>query len=344
MSRFKRCLAIVNTRSGAREGLSVFASALRQYLDNAGIVHHDVCVPEKDIICAMERHAGGTDAIIVCGGDGTLSSVVNVLAATPNHPLAAAPIVLVPCGLQNSVAASLGIFSAERSVSAFVLGRVEQVPLWEVRINGALTRYVASYLAVGTYAMCVKRLHELDAVGDNYISLPMVRGKYRLGAFYTAMRNETISCSATLTCCTRGGKGKKDAPGALGRSHVLIQSPMKMLLASQMPFQHRHYTLTPNATFKRGSMCVTHATHEATRMRLWHLLSREAIEGVVLNEDGVGESVDVTGLEFTLHAAREGAGGRSGAVMMLDGEAVQVFPGSTVSVQRSTCHALLASC
>ncbi|EAN81308.1 hypothetical protein, conserved [Trypanosoma cruzi] len=81
MSRFKGCVAIINTRSGAREGASVFASALQRYLDGAGISHHDVRVPGRDILHSIKLHADAADAIVVCGGDGTLSSVANALAA-----------------------------------------------------------------------------------------------------------------------------------------------------------------------------------------------------------------------------------------------------------------------
>nr|CCC90911.1 unnamed protein product [Trypanosoma congolense IL3000] len=341
MSRFKQCLAVINTRSGAREGLSVFASALQRYLDNAGIVHHDFCVPERDIAHVMAHHAGNVDAVVVCGGDGTLSSVVNVLAATPGHPLISTPIVSVPCGLQNSIAASLGIYSAERSVSAFVIGSLQQVPLWEVRINGAVARYIVSYIAVGTYAMCVKRLHDLDAVGDDFVALPMVKGKYRMGALYTALRNEVVPCSAKVTYGGEGGNGKA---GKHGRAPLLIASPMKMLLAAQMPLQHRHYTLTPRATFKCGSLCVTYATEAATRLRIWHLLSREAAQGVVMHEDGVGEVVGVSEVELEVHDASWSGCGQSDVIMMLDGEAVRLPPGTKVLVQRVPCRVLFASC
>ncbi|ORC91042.1 uncharacterized protein TM35_000074660 [Trypanosoma theileri] len=330
MSRFKNCITIINTRSGAREGPSVFASALQQYLDKAGIIHHDTCVPEKNIIHALNVHPNTTDAVIVCGGDGTLSSVMNVLAATPSHPLLTVPIVPVPCGLQNSIATSLGVYSAERSVSAFVMGRVEPIPLWKVFVNDKVVRYIASYIAVGAYAKSVQRLHHLDAVGDNYMALPMVRGKYKLGSFYTAMRNELVSGDFKI----------KKMKG----SSLVVQSPIKLLIASQMPLQHRYYTLTPTATYKHSTLSVTYATAEATRLRLWHLLSREAVEGVILKEDGVCECSGVSELEFTISKASDDSENSLDVVMQLDGEPVHLSPGSKVSVQRASCHVLFTTC
>ncbi|KAH9579991.1 Diacylglycerol kinase [Trypanosoma melophagium] len=330
MSRFKNCITIINTRSGAREGSSVFASALQQYLDKAGIIHHDNCVPEKNIVHALNLHKNTTDAIIVCGGDGTMSSVMNVLAATPSHPLLTVPIVPVPCGLQNSIATSLGVYSAERSVSAFVMGRVERIPLWKVSVNDKVVRYIASYIAVGAYAKCVQRLHDLDAVGDNYVALPMVRGKYKLGSFYTAMRNELVSCDVKI-------KRMKD-------SSLEIQSPIKLLIASQMPLQHRYYTLTPTATFKHSALSVTYATAEASRLRLWHLLSREAAEGVIINEDGVSECSGVSELEFTIAETSNNSENSLDVLMQLDGEPVHLSPGSKVLVQQAPCHVLFTTC
>ncbi|RNF07798.1 putative diacylglycerol kinase [Trypanosoma conorhini] len=335
MSRFKECIAVINTRSGARGGPSVFASALQQYLDKAGIIHHDVRVPEKNILHAVKLHANTADAIVVCGGDGTLSSVVNVLAATRHGPLLKMPIVPVPCGLQNSIAVSLGVLSAERSVSAFVLGRLEPIPLWEVRVNGVLTRYMASYVSIGAYAMCVRRLHDLDAVGENYVALPTVRNKYKLGAFYTAMRGEAVPFTAVLT-----------TTAAATKSHVEIGPSVKLFVAAQMPLQHARYSLTPAATFKHGTLDVTYASEAASRLRLWHLLSREAAEGVIINEDGVCECPGVAELDCCINdvpdAAEDGASAR--VLMMVDGEAVHLLPGSRVSLRRAPCEVIFASC
>ncbi|KAG8340558.1 Diacylglycerol kinase catalytic domain [Trypanosoma vivax] len=338
MNRFRKCLAIINTRSGAREGLSVFASALQQYLDKAGIIHHDFCVPERNISSVLCHQPGGSvDAVIVCGGDGTLCSVANVIATTPDHPFTRVPIVPVPCGLQNSISASLGVYSAERSVSAFVLGRVEPVQVWEILVNGIVARYVLSYIAIGTYAMCVERLHKLDAVGDNYFALPMVRNKFKLGTLYTVMRDETVPCTVRI-------KHKSKVPGA-EEALLVVKAPIKMLIASQMPFQHRHYTITPEATFKHGTLSVTYATSEATRLRMWHLLSREALEGVILNEDGVCECTGATEVELVVEQETAGGGpGPFDALMMLDGEPMRLLPGTRVTIRRAQLHLLITSC
>ncbi|PWV08561.1 hypothetical protein C3747_89g70 [Trypanosoma cruzi] len=331
MSRFKGCVAIINTRSGAREGASVFASALQRYLDGAGISHHDVRVPGRDILHSIKLHADAADAIVVCGGDGTLSSVANALAAARHELLLKVPIVPVPCGLQNSIATSLGVLSAERSVSAFVLGRVEPIPLWELRVNGRFLRYFVSYISIGAYAMCVRHLHYLDAVGENYVALPTVRNKYKLGAFYTAMRNEVVPCTTVMT---------------VSNSRVEVEASMKLFVASQMPLQHNRYSLTPNATFKHGTLGVTYATEEASRLRLWHLLSREAAEGAIINEDGVCECLCVSELDlFIKDVPNITEGGVSpGALLMADGEGVHLASGSTVSVRRAPFQAFFASC
>ncbi|RNF06718.1 putative diacylglycerol kinase [Trypanosoma rangeli] len=289
-------------------------------------------MPEKNILNALELHADTADAIVVCGGDGTLSSVVNVLATARHELLLKMPIIPVPCGLQNSIAASLGVLSAERSVSAFLLGRVEPIPVWEVRVNGALVRYMASYISIGVCAMCVRRLHDLDAVGESYVALLTVRNKYKVRAFYTALRNEVVPCTAALTTTTK--------------SHMEIALSVKLFVASQMPLQHARYSLMPCATFKHGTLGVTYATEAASRLCLWHLLSREAAEGVIINEDGVCECPCVGELDCCIKgvSSEEAEDTLPRVLMMMDGGAVYLLPGSKVSVRRASCETLFASC
>lgn len=356
MPPFRKCLALVNTRSGAREARLVFASALQRYLDCAGILHRDVLLPESDVHHALTAHLPSSDCVIVCGGDGTISRVVNVLAsafvndghgrgASAPRPeveaMLSKPIAIVPAGRQNSVAHSLGVSSAERSVSQFVMGRVDAVPIWEVRLDGKVLRYVCSYVAIGTYACVVERFHWLDKVGDVFMALPSLgRHKFTAAALYsTVVRSEAVPCGAALL--RKGGRGSPDsaAPAVCQR----YEGPLRMLLAAQMPLQHGGYSLTPRASHRQGRLTVTVATAEASRLRMWHLLRREAIEGEVLEEDGVAVHEAVEGLHITFRedgAAWDGVGrtlqdgNRPCALLMLDGEEVHVPPGSVVTVGR----------
>lgn len=397
MAPFRKVLALINTRSGAREGRSVFASALQQYLDKAGVLHRDVIIPENSARHALLTHLPAADCLVVCGGDGTVSSVVNVLAAAAaegragNAEAAATarvllskPIALVPTGLQNSVAHSLGVSSAERAVSQFVMGRADAVPVWEVRLNDRTIRYVCSYLSVGTYADTVRRFHELEAVGDEYMALPSLGSrKFSAAAFYSAVvKDDTVSCALELTTTTTGaavvpGEGAATTPASTPSSPLYTEveegpygqspqrrcrygGPLRMVLAAQMPLQHGGYSLAPQASYRQGRLAVTVATAEARRMRLWHLMRREAREGFILSEDGVEPHEGADGL--TLRFAGEltdkdrpdsttAGGGAKGAtdcgkgdaaataatagtLMMLDGEPFLVPPGSVVTMRR----------
>lgn len=329
MPHFQRCLSLINTRSGAREALSVYASALRQYLDKAGIVHTDVHVPAASSIAALRDHLSTSDCVVVCGGDGTVSSVVNTMAITATPEQLRTPVLVVPCGMQNSIAHSLGINSAERSVSAFVTGRADAVPVWEVRVNDKLTRYIVSYMAVGSYAEIVRRFHRLDEVGDEYVALPMMTNKFYTAAAYTTVRADTVPCRLRLR-------------GADGAEEKVFEAPLRTLVLGQMPFQHNGFSLTPAASYKHRRLVATVATAAATRLRMWHLLRCEAVDGMLEEADGVSTHGQLTAATLEiLPSAAEGGGEqeKEGEVcMMLDGELVMVPRGAVVTVEPTSLH------
>ncbi|EPY30946.1 hypothetical protein STCU_03757 [Strigomonas culicis] len=326
MPHFQRCLALLNTRSGAREALSVYASALRQYLDKAGVVHTDVHVPAASSIAALRDHLAASDCLIVCGGDGTVSSVVNTLALTAAPAQLRTPVLVVPCGLQNSIAHSLGLSSAERAVSAFVTGRADAVPVWEVRVDGKVVRYVVSYVAVGSYADIVRRFHHLGAAGDEYVAaLPMVTNKFYAAAVYTTVRADTVPCRLRL----------HRADGA----ETVYEPPLRTAVLAQMPFQHGGFSLTPAATYKRRELAATVATAAATRLRLWHLLRCEAVDGLVEEADGVSAHTGLTAATLEVLSPEGDAAETDAEVcLMLDGEQMRVARGSVVTVTATTLH------
>ncbi|CCW61752.1 unnamed protein product [Phytomonas sp. EM1] len=360
----KCCLSIINTRSGAREGHSIYTNALQQYLDRCGVVHRKVLVPEYDVNHAIYDHLQQADCLVVCGGDGTVSSVANALGVTQHEELLQKPIVVIPAGLQNSIARSFGVISAELSLSSLITGRTNAVPLWEVRVNTApsVVRYVCSYVAVGAYASIVQRFQSLNKVGDNYFALPMLNHKFRAAALCTALKREMVPCALNLKMHASSPPSREARNSKSGRVDEMHYSePLWLLIAAQMPLQHSGYSLTPCATYKRGTLSATIVTPKATRMRMWHLLSREAKEGHVLEEDGVHVHQDVTCLQIHYDSALYGGDracrgnlkkvnwsgpGSLGEfsegdfehplLLMLDGEETWVLPGSTVTIQKST--------
>ncbi|CCW67949.1 unnamed protein product [Phytomonas sp. Hart1] len=360
----KSCLSVINTCSGAREGHSIYESALQQHLDRCGVVHREVLIPKYDVNNALHAYLQQADCLVVCGGDGTVSSVANALGATQQEEFLRKPIAVVPAGLQNSIAHSFGMISPERSLSSLIMGRTDAVPLWEVRVNTApsLVRYVCSYVAVGAYASIVQRFHQLSQVGDEYFALPMLRHRFHAAALYTAFKRDVVPCAVNLKTHT-GLPSTQNVTAIEGAGICVLRhrGPLWLLIAAQMPLQHGGYSLTPCATYKRGTLSATVVTPEATRLRMWHLLSREAKEGHVLEEDGVHIHQDLTYLQIhydpilygSSGARQEGldkvsCGGRESVgapskedfehslLLMLDGEETWVLPGATVTIQKST--------
>lgn len=121
-----RVTAIVNSGAGSVEGLD--AEALRGMFRDAGIEADVRVVPGEEIDeVAQEAVRSGADAVVACGGDGTVRAVAARLAGGP------IPMGVLPVGTLNHFARDLGIptdlpeavrIIAEGSVHALDVGEV----------------------------------------------------------------------------------------------------------------------------------------------------------------------------------------------------------------------------
>ncbi|GET90626.1 hypothetical protein, conserved [Leishmania tarentolae] len=354
MPSLKRCVLVVNNRSGSRHIVQTFANKLKGCLNRAGIVHHDVHIPNDDVAEQLQRALPRAEALILCGGDGTVNSALNLIAAMSSSGIGSStamslpsvlesvPLLLVPTGLHNSIATSLGVTSVERAISSLVVGRTVRVPLWAVHLHrphssssACPVRYMCSYISTGTYAASVQRHSNWKKVQEDYVSIPTALGSFAAISLYTTIEHARPNSTAVLTHINQ------DAAS----SNV---GPLRLLVASQMPQLQPGYSLTPSATYHRRQLTVTTATAEATRMRMWHLLHREAKEGYILTEDGVSMQEHVRDLRIdfpavpqlpnvAIHSTQplehdEGEGRLSSALLVVDGESVQVPASSSVTV------------
>lgn len=356
MTGLKRCVAVINNRSGHRHGgVHAYSDTIKHYMNRSGIVHHDIHIPNEDMAENLGRMLPNAEALIICGGDGTVNSAVNLLASlssstcasssSPSPPLLEKPLLLVPTGLHNSIAVSLGVVSAERAISSLVIGRTVRVPLWAVHLRSpphtpaaapaAAVRYMCSYIAVGTYAAIVRRQARWKEAQEEYVSLPALLGTLAGTSLYTTVEHASPHCTVDLS--PAGG-------GSLGQQQQRRVGPLRMLVAAQLPQLQAGYSLTPTATYHQGRLTVTTATDDVTRLRMWHLLRREAREGYVLEEDGVAVHEGMQGLriEFPLGSAaaqdaevktsQEETSKDDSALLVLDGECVRVPHGSVITV------------
>ena len=308
---FKNVLAVLNTASGTKEGRNIYASSLQRYFLDKGVVHHTIIVPHvRDFTEILMNSHMDFDLVVCCGGDGTISSVVNVFSASRSISKTR-PILIIPSGLQNSIASSFGISSADSSVTCFRTGRVSLAPVWSVTVGGQALRYVVSTISVGAYANSVRRMHEINRVLEERVALPMIREKFKAAVAFTTIMSEPAAVDVRLR--------RKD--GATSQ----FTSPVKSLVLSQMSMQHSGYSLTPRANFTSELLCATVADNSASRLRMWHLLRKEAKMGGILCEDGVHEFSDV--VEVTLQTG-------DAVDLLLDGEFIKIPAGTVVAIEK----------
>jgi YegS/Rv2252/BmrU family lipid kinase len=135
----RHAVLVVNTRS--RKGRRLFAEA-RRALEARGVTlagAYPVRQPERLPEIVRDAVAAGHDFIIVGGGDGTISSVVDFLAHKP------VTLGLLPLGTANCFARTLSIpFELAEALDVLVDGKTAKVDLG--RVGGDL---FANALAIG---------------------------------------------------------------------------------------------------------------------------------------------------------------------------------------------------
>jgi YegS/Rv2252/BmrU family lipid kinase len=132
--------AIVIARSQSRRGREAYERVPALLRERGVEVVGAELVKERDDVCRAVRRAIKRKfrLIVVCGGDGTQTSVVRYFA-NRRYTLG-----VVPAGTGNSFALGLGIESFESAVDAIAFGEERKVDLGVV--NGT---YFANFLTIG---------------------------------------------------------------------------------------------------------------------------------------------------------------------------------------------------
>jgi len=115
--------------------------------------------PEESRRLVAESVAAGPDALVIVGGDGTLSSVVDVLVGS------GIPIVLVPAGTGNDLARSLGIpYGSDETAALAAEAAVDGIPraldVGEARCPDGSTHFL-TIAALGFDAKVSERTNRL---------------------------------------------------------------------------------------------------------------------------------------------------------------------------------------
>ncbi|WP_265517656.1 diacylglycerol/lipid kinase family protein [Nitratireductor luteus] len=129
-----KILAVLNRSGGtlATMDIDAFSASLAERFKKAG---HEIdvrVVPGKEIADAIGDAAGDADieAVLVGGGDGTVSLAAGMLAESEKA------LAILPAGTMNLFARSLGIpLDLNKAVEALAHGRIRRVDV--ARVNGA---------------------------------------------------------------------------------------------------------------------------------------------------------------------------------------------------------------
>ena len=193
-----RIALIANPRSGKGRGTSATEVAVAA-LRTAGAeleVHIGASAADTRRLVAVAL-AGHPDAIVVVGGDGTVSEILPELTATQ------VPMVLVPAGTGNDVARALGLPRRDPAGAALLAmhGVRRRIDVGEIEADGRVT----PFLTVAALGFDAK-------VSDRTNLLRWPRGAAR---YYLAILIEVVRLRATRFRLACDGEETREAPGTL---------------------------------------------------------------------------------------------------------------------------------
>ena len=189
-------LFIVNPRAGRTRSTAPLFDAVAHFCASGYLVDLRLTQAREDATRLARELGGKFDAVVCCGGDGTLNETVTGLMDLPSPP----PLGYIPAGSTNDFAASLQIPRdpaaaaeriAQRNVRALDIGQWNQRSFIYVASFGAFTRssYAASQAAknaLGHFAYILEGMKDLNTLRPYHIRLTaddeVLDGDYLFGA------------------------------------------------------------------------------------------------------------------------------------------------------------------
>ena len=162
-SSLRKVAVVENPASGqtspARKGIIREALAA---LHKAGVETEHLMIdgPGSGSELTRQAVANGCDAVIVCGGDGTVHEVMQALVGTD------VALGVIPMGTANALASDLGISrSPEKAIQALLHAQPTQVPVGRISYRGddgaPRSRYFTVAAGIGADALL---MHRMDPV------------------------------------------------------------------------------------------------------------------------------------------------------------------------------------
>ena len=145
-----RIAVVLNRNAGMREGVDV--EAVRAEVDALGMDGIVASVPGREIDAALERAANRADAVVVGGGDGTVS-------AAARHCMHQRPLGVLPLGTYNHFARDLGLPLDWRAALRVVAGGATRA----IDVGRVNERIFINNSSIGMYAEVVHERERLES-------------------------------------------------------------------------------------------------------------------------------------------------------------------------------------
>lgn len=232
-----RYYLLVNPVSGTRSAMAM-AARVQGLLQEAGQgAELEITTGRGDaLVRARKAVAGGYDAVIVCGGDGTLQEVATALAGTTM------PMGIIPQGRCNDFARTVGMSrrdSPERLARVFLEGKVRAMDLGRVGTQCFLTVATLGFDSEASRFVETRRLWLRGTAAYLYAVIrvllhfrfPVVRLQGEFGRF-----EGRILLAATANTPSYGG-AMMIAPGAVpddGKFHITVVEQVSRLTVLRM--------------------------------------------------------------------------------------------------------------
>ncbi|MFN0122423.1 MAG: diacylglycerol/lipid kinase family protein [Blastocatellia bacterium] len=152
----RRVSLIYNPNAGSLNGDDTSIRLLESALRAQGIVvdTHATAAADDATRLAREATAGNYDALVVCGGDGTINETLQELAGTP------LPLAVFPCGTANVFARDLHLTPDPQKIADMIAaGRVTTFSLGRAsKPDGSWHRLFILMAGIGLDAAMVKNV------------------------------------------------------------------------------------------------------------------------------------------------------------------------------------------
>lgn len=354
ISSLRRLLVIINPQSGWKEAAGAFAAHVTETLDTTGVLHKTHTVPPEELKNILREECKGYpqwDSVLLCGGDGMINSYSYLMTIPEfgNYWLKK-PVGILPAGTNNGIAHSLGLGNPGSTTASFISGRRREVPLWKATVHnhddapnspGTVLSTAVGGINFGLFADTLISAETLKNYALGFVVIPVPRNRNYLASLYhlarlspeTAMPISVRYTTVPKEGLTQGGEVKALNPGR----------GLHMLVASQMKWHHKGYSLTPKAEYGKMFigpwfddvkpwMSVTIANGDASKARMMHLLQKEAPEAELELEDGV-ETFDCQSIEICFSpVSKSGKRRFAKQKFLLDGEQCELLPGQTLKL------------